>query len=311
MKKKIMTLTLSLALVFSLSACGNGATVSGPVDRDPVNSEAESSGNTADESSVEDTSSEESSSDSKEASTALTDWYNGSDRTALENQINGIFSASGMTFYVEVEEPDTVIYNYKYEEALDLGDMGGDAISDYFRSTLDSQYQAFISDIQSFQDVYNLPVTTIRIQYLDNDGSVLYSGDYTEDYVPESNGSASSSSTDTYATLDEWMAGEERNLIVTLVNEQLEPSGMTIDIYADGNVMVMDYTYTELQDLEGLTQEDINTVFDEQVAPTFSSMVTSMFDTFESDYGLVLDDIRLIFRNADGTELYSCDYSDL
>ena len=240
----------------------------------------------------------------------MNDWYNGSERTALEDQINGLSALSGMTFSVEVEEPSTIIYNYQYDEPMDVGETGADALREYYQTMLDSEYQSFLSDIQTYQNDFNLPVTTIRIQYLDSDGSILYSGDYTEDYVPESSGSASSS-TGTYANLDEWMGGDEQKLIVSLVNEQLASSGLTIDIYADNNVLVMDYTYMEQQDLEGFTQEEIDTVFDEQVAPTFSSLVASMFDTFESDYGLVLDDIRLVFRNADGTQLYSCDYSDL
>lgn len=312
MKKKILTFTLSLALAFGLSACGNGATVSGPVDRDPVSNVSSDSGNesSSDDTSSPEASTEESSSDSPETSNALTDWYNGSERTALEDQINNMSGMSGMTFYVEVEEPDTIIYNYKYDEPLDLGDTGSDALQEYFKSMLDSQYQAFLSDIQTYQNSYNLPVTTVRVQYIDSDGSIVYSGDYTEDYVPDSSGSAASPS-DTYATLDDWMAGDEQNLIVSMVNEQLASAGLTIDIYADGNILVMDYTYTEQQDLEGYTQEEIDTVFNEQVAPTFSSMVANMFDSFESEYGLVLDDIRLVFRNADGTQLYSSNYSDL
>lgn len=303
MKKKILTLTLSLALAFSLSACGNDAAVSGPADREPVNSEAAPSA--SDESSVEDTSSEESSSDPEKTSSPLQDWYDSSDRTTLEDSLNKMFSDSGMTFSLEIEEPGTIIYIYRYDESL-TDTMSIDDIQSYFRSSLDAQYQTFVDEIGNFKKVYDLPLTTIRITYLDADGSELYSTDFTEDYVPEEGGGSSD-----YANLDEWMAGDERELIINAVNTQLASSGMMMDVYADGNVLVMDYTYTEQQDLEGLTQEDIDAVFDEQVAPTFSSMVTSMFDSFESEYGLILDDIRLVFRNADGTELYSCDYSDL
>ncbi len=52
-------------------------------------------------------------------------------------------------------------------------------------------------------------------------------------------------------------------------------------------------------------------MFDEQVVPTFSSMVSSMFDSFENSYGLVLDDIKLLFHNADGTELYTKYFSEI
>lgn len=303
MKKKILTLTLSLALAFSLSACGNDAAVSSPADREPVNSETASEA--SDESSVEDTSSEESSSGPEETSSPLQDWYDSSDRTLLEDSLNKMFSDSGMSFFLGIEEPGTIIYTYQYDESL-TDTMSIDDIQSYFRSSLDAQYQTFVNEIGNFKKVYGMPLTTIRITYLDADGSELYSTDFTEDYVPEEGGGSSD-----YANLDEWMVGDERELIINAVNTQLASSGMMMDVYADGNVLVMDYTYTEQQDLEGLTQEDIDAVFDEQVAPTFSSMVTSMFDSFESEYGLILDDIRLVFRNADGTELYSCDYSDL
>lgn len=165
-----------------------------------------------------------------------------------------------------------------------------------------------MSNIQEYRDAYDIPLNTLRLTYLDTDGTDLCTVDFTEDYVPSAE---NVSSPQEYTSLEDWMNSDEQKLVVSAVNSQLEPSGISINFYAEGNVMVMDYTYTEQQDLEGLSQEDITSVFDEQVAPTFSGMVASLFDSFESDYGLVLDDIKLIFRNADGTELYSKYFSEL
>ncbi len=301
MKKKIFAMVLSMTLAFSLAACGSPE-VSGPEDREPVTS----AGNTtSDESSAEGSSTNESSS-------ALADWYNSDDRKNLEDTINQMYASSGMTFSISIEEPGTIIYNYKYTETMNDG-TNAEELYNYLRNSLDAQYQTFVDEIQNFKDAYGMPLTTLRLSYLDADGTDLCTMDFTEDYVPSTDGTSSSgvSSSQEYASLEDWISSDEQKLVVSTVNSQLEPLGLSIDIYAEGNVMVMDYTYTEQQDLEGLSQEDIASMFDEQVVPTFSSMVSSMFDSFENSYGLVLDDIKLLFHNADGTELYTKYFSEI
>ncbi len=301
MKKKIFAMVLSMTLAFSLAACGSPE-VSGPADREPVTS----AGNTtSDESSAEGSSTNESSS-------ALADWYNSDDRKNLEDTINQMYASSGMTFSISIEEPGTIIYNYQYTETMNYG-TNAEELYNYLRNSLDAQYQTFVDEIQNFKDAYGMPLTTLRLSYLDADGTDLCTMDFTEDYVPSTDGTSSSgvSSSQEYASLEDWISSDEQKLVVSTVNSQLEPLGLSIDIYAEGNVMVMDYTYTEQQDLEGLSQEDIASMFDEQVVPTFSSMVSSMFDSFENSYGLVLDDIKLLFHNADGTELYTKYFSEI
>lgn len=307
MKKKILAMALSLTLALGLAACGSPQ-VSGPVDRESVTSTDDRS--SEDSSSKEESSSEEESS-AEDNSSALSDWYNGKDRKALEETINKMFESSGITCSISVEEPDTIIYTYQYTTETLSNESNKDAIADALRSSLDSQYQTFVDEIKNYNDTYDLSVKTLRVTYLDSDGASLYTVDFTEDYVPSADNASTGSASQEYATLEDWMNSEEQDAIVSAVNSSLESSGLAIDFYAEGNVMVMDYTYTEQQDLSGLSQEDIASVFDEQVAPTFSGMVSSLFESFETDYGLVLDDIKLIFRNADGTELYSKYYSEL
>lgn len=315
MKKKILAITLSAVLTFSLAACGD-AEVSGSADQSSAEqSSAEQSSATEStaESSVEESSSAENDS-------ALADWYNGADRTALEDQINAMFADSGMNFFLEIEEPGTIIYNYQYTEPLDMEGITSEDLTEYFSSSLDAQYTTFIQEIQNFKDAYDMPLTTIRINYLDVDGTTLYSQDFTEDYVPASadeEGGASDPSvagetdSQTYDSLDAWITSEEKDTIVDLVNSQLESSGLTLELYAEDNVLVMEYTYIEALDLSDYGQEEIDSMFDEQIAPTFLSTGEHMFDSFEAEYGLVLDDVKVVFLNADGSEIYSRYSSDL
>lgn len=308
MKKKLLALVLSLTLAFSLTACGKPR-ISGPVDRDPISSTANK---TPEESSANNSTTEESSANnstaketSEESSSALAAWYNSDDRKDFEDSINEMFT-SGLTFSLSIEEPDTFIYTYQFTENQS-DDSNRETFREYFRTSLDEQYETCMEEINYFKDAYDLPLTTIRVSYLDADGTDLYTMNFNEDYVP----ATGSSSSQEYASLEDWMSSDEQRMVVSAVNSQLESSGLSIDFYAEGNVMVMDYTYTEQQDLAGLSQEAIASIFDDQLAPLFSSLVSSLFDSFEDDYGLILDDIKLVFRNADGTELYSKYFSEM
>lgn len=304
MKKKIFAMALSLTLAFSMAACGSPQ-VSGPVDRDLSTSSDESASNE----SSSGTSTEES---SEENSTALTDWYNSDDRTTLEDGINAMFTNLNMTFSISVEEPDTVVYTYQYTQTMS-NESNRQELHDYFDTTLNESYKDFISDIQTYKNEYGLPVTTLRVTYLDLDGTSLYSVDFTEDYVPSDDGASSTgtSSSQTFASLEDWMNSDEQKALIDAVNQQFESVGVSIDFYAEGNVMVMDFTSTEQMDLEGISQEDMASMFESQVASVFSGMGSSLFDSFESDYGLVLDDIKMVFRNSDGTELFSKYFSEI
>jgi len=302
MKKKILAMALSFTLAFSMAACGSPQ-VSGPVDRDIPNSSSDSA---SDESSSG-TSAEES---PDKSSTALTDWYNSNDRTVLEDSINAMFANLNMTFSVSVEEPDTIIYTYQYTQTMS-DESNRQELHDYFDTTLNETYEEFINDIRTYKNNYGLPVTTLRVTYLDLDGTSLYSIDFTEDYVPSGNGTSSGDTSQTFASLEDWINSDEQKALVNAINQQFESVGATIDFYAEGNVLVMDFTATEQMDLGGTGQDDITRIFESQIASAFSDMGPKLFDSFESDYGLVLDDIKIVFQSYDGTELFSKYFSEI
>lgn len=298
-------------MALSFSACGNESAGQSVSASDQVESSTEES--SSEEPSSEEPSSEEPSSEepSSEESTTLTDWYNSADRTSLEDTINGIFESSGMTFFVTVEEPDTIIYNYQYTEQLDFSGASQEEIDASFAESLDAGAATIVSDISTYRTTYDIPLTTIRMTYLNADGSLIYSQDITEDYEsPAASGDNVSGTSDAaYDSLQAWMESDEAALTIETTNKVLSSSGMTIDLSADGNVFVYEYYVSDELGMGDLTQEQLAASFDPVVESQRSSIET-MFSTFETAYGLVLDGVRFTFFTEDGTELYSAEVAN-
>lgn len=294
MKKKILALTLSLMMTLGFSACGS----------EPASGSSSDAGQQ--ESSVEESSAEETS--------ALAEWYNGSGRTELEDTINDMFNSSGLSFFVTIEEPGTIIYNYQYTEQQDLSGITQEDIDAAYTASLDAGVSAVISDISTYQTTYGIPVTTIRMNYLNADGSQIYSMDITEDYVPASGDDASDDvsfqlSTETYDSLQAWLDSPEAISNIETINEVLSSSGMTINLTADGNTLVYEYHISDELGLQNLTEEQLASSL-EPVVEGQRSTIASLLDNIESSYGLVLDGVRFAFYAEDGTLFYSSDIAN-
>lgn len=107
------------------------------------------------------------------------------------------------------------------------------------------------------------------------------------------------------SSLQDWLDSENKEQNVTDANAQLNPVGLSIDFYSeDSNILVLEYTFIAQQDM-GKDMDEIHKTFEDSIAPIYSDSVASLFDSFKSEYGIALDDIKLVFCNADGTELYS------
>lgn len=294
MKKKILALTLSLMMTLGFSACGS----------EPASGSSSDAGQQ--ESSVEESSAEEIS--------ALAEWYNGSGRTELEDTINDMFNSSGLSFFVTIEEPGTIIYNYQYTEQQDLSGITQEDIDAAYTASLDAGVSAVISDISTYQTTYGIPLTTIRMNYLNADGSQIYSMDITEDYVPASGDDASDDvsfqlSTETYDSLQAWLDSPEAISNIETINEVLSSSGMTINLTADGNTLVYEYHISDELGLQNLTEEQLASSLD-PVVEGQRSTIASLLDNIESSYGLVLDGVRFAFYAEDGALLYSSDIAN-
>lgn len=110
-----------------------------------------------------------------------------------------------------------------------------------------------------------------------------------------------------YASLEEWIASEEKDVTVDAINQQLEASGLICDIDATGDKLILKYMFIELQDLPG-TADEIYAAFDENLAPELEKAGKTMADTFKEAYNLLVNTVRVEVYNADDTELFAKDY---
>lgn len=317
MKKKICICILSLALAYTLTACGvrppflfqgNSQMESlldsleeadGQASPDSGNVSSLNSSRTASEASP----SADTPSRSEDSLDSVSDWYESDDCATVARMLQATYKDT-LDFFFEVEEPGIIIYNYQYKEPIGVDKA---TLQAYFDVELDKGSDTLISSIKNFRTINKVYVTTIRINYLDADGSLLYTKDFTEDYVPGQTSDQSSLSR--YDSLEEWLESPEKELILKTSNAQAG-DGVIIDFLANGNTLIMDYTYTEQADFSGFTQDEMNDLFKAIVTPEFIEALNSSFRTFETDFKVPLDDIQVIYRNADGTVLYSFYLSD-
>ncbi|MCM1111856.1 MAG: DUF4854 domain-containing protein [Muribaculum sp.] len=298
MRKKILALTMTLVLALGLAACGNKAAGSDSGNR------TAGRGNSSNADALKDRAADKSS-EADEAENTLSDWYESDERSKLEDLINNMFSGQGLTFSVEVEEPDVIIYNYQYTEQLAVTE----ALKSGLAQGVDSAAETVISDIQNYRDTYDIPVNVIRMVYRNADGSVIYEMDVTEDYEP-GEVSADPANPGAYADLEEWMESDEAAQMVELTNQMIASNGMSVDFYADGDTFVYEYylndeTY-ESMGLANYSDDQMQTFVDTVVESQRASLET-IFSDFENNYGLILDSVRVVFCTADGTELGSSD----
>ena len=294
MKKKFWVLTMVLVLALSFSACGNKTAGSGRSTSE--------SGNSSNREALKDRVSD---SEADEAKNSLSDWYdNSNDRKTAEDFINNMLSGQGMKFFMEVEAPDVLIYNYQYTTQLEVTDL----VVEQLEITLDSAAKTVISDMQKYRDAYDVELNVIRVVYLNADGSVIYEKDLTEDYEP----STSSDSTlyGPYADLQEFMESEDAAEMVELTNSLLASSGMTVDFSAEGNTFVYEY-YLSDETYEAMGMGDYSgdqlQSYIESVIGSQRDSFESIFTTFDATYGITLDAVRVAFYEEDGTYIISSD----
>ncbi|MGN0400831.1 MAG: DUF4854 domain-containing protein [Acetatifactor sp.] len=318
MKKKLITVLLCTMMSFCLVSCGDkDSDRDSEITEEDEDSEKKISKKKDKEKDAEDESSEAKDKDSKEetkekepetevavtSDNALENWYNSDARCQLEDQINSVFESQGLTFYVDYEGDDTIIYTYVYTEMQDFGGASQEAINEYFTTSINSTASTLKNDITNYQNIYNLPVTTLRMTYLNADGSIVYTIDIDENYDPtavETSGTASSS----YASLDDWINSPEKDATAKAVNSTLESMGLSADFGADGDILEMIYRFLDYQDYSTFTEEQIYTAFDENVAPVLISSGESMSSAFYEQYHIAISDIRLLIYNSDGTLVY-------
>lgn len=293
MKKKFLALTMALVLALSFSACGNKTAGS-----DRTSSE---SGKSSNREALKDRVSD---SEADEAENSLSDWYDSDARKTVEDLINNMFSGQGLKFFIEVEEPDVLVYNYQYTTQLEVTDL----FVEQLEMSLDSGAETVISDIQNYRNTYNVELNAIRVVYLNADGSVIFEQELTEDYEPSTSGD--SASLGSYADLQEWMDSDEAAQMVELTNSMLASSGMTVDFTAEGDTFVYEY-YLSDETYQAMGMGDFSgdqlQSYIESVVESQRDSLESTFSNFEQNYGITLDAVRVAFYEEDGTFIVSSD----
>lgn len=325
MKNRIFALILSLLLALSTSACGTqSAEGTGNGQNTPADPVAGSSGtdnvpvqNTPDGIGANygtgmDLSSILDIDDSALSFSSLTEFYNSEFRTMLEDATNEIFTESfGLHYFITIEEPDTLIYNYQYTNPLSsIGISHEDAAamiaSNFQEMSTSAQTDDLVNSIKTFQ-LYGLPLKVIRMTYLDTDGSIIYSANVTEDTVISVLPGTSGTAAGAYASLQEWADSEEADSVIEITNSSLSSVGITFDLAVDGNLLIYKYYLPDNSWTSDLTEEELTASFD-SMTESLAVSVDSIFTTFTDTYGLTVDAVRFIYYSAGGTELYSKDF---
>ncbi len=224
---------------------------------------------------------------------SLADWYDSEERIELENRMNSAMEGFGITFSISIEEPDTIIHTYQYTEESENSRASQDEADDIFGYLFDCAEENVVSDIKQQRIVYGIPLTTVRIIYLDINGSLLYSRDFTFD--------ASALET-SYDNLQAWLDSEEGALLIEQTDEKLASSVLTAKISADGNTLVYEYYISDEFETDKIAA--FVTEIDANMESYRTSVMPAMFRSFEMDFGIKLEGIRFVFYTEDGTRVY-------
>lgn len=305
MKKRILAFALSLLLALSTSACGDQSTAGNGSDGNNGSSQNVPTGSNGGSNGF-------GNNNDSAAYTTLTDWYNGEDRLLLEDTMNALVNELDiMRFFITIEEPDILIYNYQYTHPLDFSVVSREDTAAEIAANMVELGAASlnIDNIRTFRSTYGIPLRVLRVTYLDADGSRVYSQDFTEGTEISDLPGGSGTTSGTYASLQEWMdSSEDAASVIETTNNSLASVGITFNLAVDGNILVYKYYLPDDFWTSGLTEEELTAVFD-SMADAGSASLDTLFAMFTDEYGLTVDAVRFAFHSADGTELYSKDFT--
>lgn len=322
MKNKFLFFGLAVLLLLSLPACGDGSASDNGSGRDTQSGQTtdnETSQNMHDHSLIDNGIVANDSRDNDfyggnlsddflfgddvPSFSSLTEWYDSEYRTALEEMTNEILSSLGENFFVTIQEPDTIIYNYQFIEQLDFSSISREDVVREISGNLENSAASILeSNIESYRDL-GLPLNVIRMNYLNADGTPIYSQDISvgSDASPENYPSSGQ-----YASLQEWLESEDAADILTRINEQFAGLGLTFNHSADGNIYVYEFHITDDSAYRNLSEEKITAFFDSLV-DTAAHLSEDMSAMFSAAYGIRPSGFRYSFYGADGTLFYTRD----
>lgn len=204
------------------------------------------------------------------------------------------YEGSGMTMEISAEG-ETLLYRYIYDEQLEVTQ----AMFDYFDASISDYRQQFDSVLNEMGRVIDIKEPSVELRYENPDGTLIYScllTTYSE--TPTYGEITSDSEEEKFASMQEYVDSQKEIFDETL--KQLEGSGMSMKIYAEGNTLVYHYTYDEEVKV---TADDLA-----EMETTLAASKEQFQELIRQLEALVdADDIaiRILYENPDGSEVYS------
>ena len=110
-----------------------------------------------------------------------------------------------------------------------------------------------------------------------------------------------------FSSVEEYLNNPSVKAAMDALTDSMKDQGIVMEITGDGNTMVYAYTYQEQMDLSNATVKD-------SVKTALDAAMESQKDTFETSLSQIRAainpdvSIKIIYYNADGTEIASYDF---
>lgn len=166
MRKKLLTLALTAAMVLSFAACGSKDDSKGAADN--------GSSSTTQSTPTQSSAPEESSSQAEDDAMTLADWLETADAKQAESATNSALASSGMSVTLAA---DGNMFVYEYHLGADLDIPSSDALDAAFGPVIEANKSGLDSLFSSFESVYGIKLDGARFVFFDSEGNEIYSGE--------------------------------------------------------------------------------------------------------------------------------------
>ncbi|MBQ9674070.1 MAG: DUF4854 domain-containing protein [Ruminococcus sp.] len=225
------------------------------------------------------------------------------DATNIQSEIDMTNADTSIEVFVEGE--DKLVYEYKYNEQIDLDKND---ITKVIDATLKGVSAAFVNVAKELADNVDVKNPIVVLRYLNADGTNIYEKEFTKDTKVENTAkmTAGDNST-TYESLDDYLSDSTVQDFFQPTIDAYAEQGMKMTISAENGNLLYEVTYNEQ-------------IKDENLPATKQALQSSMKNSSEiyinianslREYIENTDKMTVIVRflNADGTKIYQCSYS--
>ncbi len=216
---------------------------------------------------------------------------------AQKDQIDEMLKSyedSGMTMEIS-SEGETLLYRYIYDDPMEVTQ----AVLDYFDSSISDYRKQFDSVIGEMERVIDIKNPAVELRYENPDGTLIYSCLLTKDGEEPTYGEITADSeSEKFASMQEYVDSQKEIFDQTL--KQLEGSGMSMKIYAEGNTLVYHYIYDNPVEAseEDLAEMETTLAESKEQFQTLIRQLETLIDAEDIA-------IKILYENPDGSEVYS------